>query len=146
MIEMKQPTLSQKVSAAFYVLSMRPELPGVKTVNTLMWPYRVPPLLPHELQENESADGPWVLEPGDVRRHAANLLASVHTALLEGGLPLRIEKLWTEQAEYLSSELEPALQDERIPSLHGRVLHPPENVAVWLQAFSGPYHLGLPGT
>ena len=143
---MQQPTLEQKVSAAIYVLSMRPELPGVRTVNTLMWPYSVPPLVSVSILEEEALAGPWILEPDDVRRHAASLLASVCTALLEGVPLSRSDQIWTEQAECLSSALEPALQDERVPMFGEDALHPPGNVAEWLSAFSGPCHPGLPGT
>lgn len=146
MEKIPQPTLASKVGAAFYVLSMRPELPGVRTINTLMWPYMVPPLLQHEMEADDRGEGPWILEPDDIRRHAARLLASVHAALLEGALPQRSAQIWTEQAESLADELEPEPQDERIPSRHGRVLHPPANIADWISAFSGPCRHRRQGT
>lgn len=148
MERIKQPTLAQRVSAALYVISCRPTLPGVRTVDTLMWPYMTPPLLPHKLQETqkEVADGPWILEPDDVRRFAAKVLASVLAELLQAAPPQRLEQISTELAEHLSSELEPGLQDERIPSLHGLELHPPQNRDAWLQASSDPYHHRQPGT
>jgi len=142
----KEPSLALRVGAAIYVMSMWPVLPGVGTINTLMWPYQAPPMLPLEGQNAESAQGPWVLEPEDVRRAAAKLLASVQAALLEAVPPERSARIQTEQAEYLSSTLEPALQDERVPSLREAVLHPPQNVAVWLQALSGPCRPGQTGT
>lgn len=147
MQRVKQPTLAQRVSAALYVISCRPTLPGVRTIDTLMWPYMTPPLLPRKLQEaqKEVADGPWILEPDDVRRCAAKLLASVLAELLQAAPPQRLEQISTELAEYLSSELEPALQDERIPSLHGLELHPPQNRDAWLRASSDPYHHRQPG-
>ena len=131
---MDEPSLARRVSAAIYVMSMWPVLPGVGTINTLMWPYQAPPLLPLEGQDAESAKGPWVLEPEDVRRAAATLLASVQAALLEAVPPARSAQILTAQAEHLSSALEPALQDERIPSLRGAVLHPPQNSAAWSRA------------
>lgn len=146
MKEMQQPTLAQKVSAAIYVLSMRPELPGVKTINTLMWPYMVPPLTPVSMLEEDAPAGPWILEPDDVRRQAAKVLASVHTALLEAVHPERSAQIWIEQVEYLSLAGEPALRDERIPTFREGVLHPPENIADWLSAFSGPCHPCQPGS
>ncbi len=71
MVWMNQPTLQQKVGAAIYVLSMRPELPGVQTTNTLMWPYR------QRLAEGVPDRAPaWAArlppyEEEDVRRQAA---------------------------------------------------------------------------
>ncbi len=149
MQRVKQPSLTQRVSAALYVISCRPTLPGVKTIDTLMWPYMTPPLLPHKLQEaqqKEAADGPWILEPDDVRRCAAKLLASVLAELLQAAPPERLAQIETELAEYLSSDLAPARQDERIPSLHGLELHPPQNRDAWLRAFSDPYRLRQPST
>jgi hypothetical protein len=148
MQRVKQPTLAERVSAALYIISCRPMLPGVKTIDTLMWPYMTPPLLPHKLQEaqKEVAEGPWIPEPDDVRRCAAKLLASVLTELLQAAPPERLEQISTELAEYLSYELEPALQDERIPSLHGLELHPPQNRGAWLRASSDPYRHHQPGT
>ncbi len=105
---LQQPTLAQKVSAAIYVMSMWPELPGVATINTLMWPYMVPPLTPVSMLDEGAPAGPWGLEPGDVRRQAAKTLASVCIALLEGVPETLTERIWTEQAAYLSSALEPA--------------------------------------
>ena len=108
MIEMKQPPLSHKVTAAINVMMTWPELPGVGTVNTLMWPYKRPPLLPTE-EEAATLEGRWVKEPDDVRRHAVRLLASVHTALLELLPAERLQRIWTDQDEFLSF----ALDDDR---------------------------------
>ena len=135
-----QPTLVQKVTAAIYVLSMWPELPGVRTINTLMWPYQTPPLTPRQLVQGESPQGPWIPEPDDVRRQAAKVLASVCIALLEDVPPQRSDRIWTEQAEYLSSALESQPPSDTSPMFREGALHPPANISDWLQAFSGPSH------
>jgi hypothetical protein len=134
----QQPTLAQKAGAAIYVMSMWPELPGVGTINTLMWPYQAPPM--HTMPESPNVRGPWIREPDDVRRQAAKVLASVCTELLAGVPQPRIEQIWTEQAEYLSSAVDAELPDERNPKTLEGVVHPPANIAEWRQAFSGPYH------
>lgn len=106
MVWMNQPSLQQKVSAAIYVLSMRPNLPGVQTTNTLMWPYR------QRLAEGVVDRAPaWaaLLPPygdDDVRRQAAKLLTSVCTALLEDVHQPRLSQIWTDQAAYLSFALD----------------------------------------
>lgn len=143
---MTQPTLADKVGAAIYVMSMWPELPGVRTINTLMWPYQVPPLLPREEPAASAAQGPWIAEPADVRRQAAKVLASACTALLEGVPQPRIEQIWTAQAGYLSSALEPQPRGDRSPMWREGVLHPPQNRGEWLAAFSGLGHRCQPDT
>jgi len=108
MNEAKQPPLSHKVSAAISIVANWPELPGVGIVNTLMWPYKKPPLLPTP-EEAAASVGPWIKEPDDIRRHAVKLLASVHTALLEALPAERLQQIWTDQDEFLSF----ALDDDR---------------------------------
>lgn len=141
---MKQPSLAQKVGAAVYVMSMWPELPGVATVNTLMWPYMTPPM---ESQTALPAAGAlWIAEPDDVRRQAAKVLASVCIALLEAAPQPLTERIWTEQAEYLTSAFDVQPPDGRTPSFPQGALHPPANIADWLAAFAGPCRQRPPNT
>lgn len=141
---MKQPTLAEKVGAAIYVLSMRPDLPGIRTINTLMWPYQAPPTRSTPI--NGNLTGPWIPEPEDVRRQAAKVLASVCTALLAGVPQPLIEQIWIEQAEYLSLAFDGEPPDDRTPKTLQGVVHPPANIVEWIAASSGPYHRDQPNS
>lgn len=83
---MNAPTLNERIQAAIFVISFGAENTGVMTRHCLMHPYT-----------NFSDD--------DVKRAAARLLASAHTALLATLPPAQIDQILKDQGAYLSFAL-----------------------------------------
>lgn len=94
---MNKPELHEQVGAAIFIALYGAENTGAMTLDKLMWPHTR-------------------YEPDDVKRAAARLLASVHTALLTTLPPIQIELISTDQASYLSFALADGWPDESNPS------------------------------
>src|SRR5215510_10332196 len=94
---MNEPTLNERVSAAFFVACFGADNAGVRTRHALMWPHT-----------DYSID--------DVKRVAARLLASVHTALLAIVPRPQIEQILKDQAAYLSFAAGDGWPDEKSQS------------------------------
>ena len=77
------PSIQQQIGIAVFIVAMGPHRAGVGTKHQLMWPY---------------VD----YDDDDVRRTAARLLASVHTALLAVLPPAQIERISTDLDAYQS--------------------------------------------
>lgn len=97
-----EPTARERISRALIVLAGYPELPGVHTINRLMWPYKMPPIT-GQLTSDEP--GPWLHDPNDVHHAAIKVLASAFAALLKAAHPQVSEQIQKEVAEYLTSEI-----------------------------------------
>ena len=111
-MQLARPILRAKIGCALYVLSIWPELPGVATINTLMWPYKQR----YDAAQTNNDPGPWIEGPEDIRRHAAKVLSSALAELLQAA-PLEVsEKIWKDQAEYLSFALGDGTPDDESPS------------------------------
>lgn len=108
MYEVKEPSLATKLRCALFVTAYGAERCGIWTRHRLMWPY------------TDYTDD-------DVRRVAARVTASVCTALLEG-LPLQTrQRIWTDQAEYLSFALDELPPGESCSSPEARSPRPDES-------------------
>ena len=79
-----EPALHQRVSAALFIAAFGVDC-GISTKYDLMWPYAV-----------------WEDHDDMLKRVAAKLLASVHTAVLEALPPLQTEQISKALAAYLS--------------------------------------------
>lgn len=94
---MNEPSLNERMGSAIFVAVFGVENAGVMTCDKLMWPY-------------------IKYEHDDVKRTAARLLASVHTALLTVLPQIQIELILKDQASYLSFAIGDGWPDESSPS------------------------------
>lgn len=78
-----EPSLKSRLNCAIFIMAFGAENTGVMTCQKLMWPYTD-------------------YEIDDVKRTAARLVASVHTALLATLPPPQIEQISKDLASYLS--------------------------------------------
>ena len=83
---MKEPALNERLGAAIFIISYGVENTGMMTQRKLMHPHT-------EYQKE------------DVKRVAARLLSSVHTALLEALPPPQTEQILKDLGAYLSFAL-----------------------------------------
>lgn len=97
---MNEPELKDRVTAAIFIMAFGAENTGVMTCQKLMWPYTE-------------------YEHDDVKRVAARLVASVHTALLATLPQPQIELILKDLSAYLSFALGDGWPDEKIPSQEG---------------------------
>jgi len=93
---MKAPTLNDKLGAAIFILAFGAKDAGIMTTHKLMYPYTV-------------------YQVDDVKRVAARLVASVHTALIASVPQSRIELILKDQENYLSLALGDGWPDEKNP-------------------------------
>lgn len=80
---MNEPTLQVRIGCAVFIALMGVDGTGVGTQRKLMWPHTE-------------------YDDDDVKRVAAKLLASVHTAVIATLPPEQIEQISTTLSEYLS--------------------------------------------
>lgn len=93
---MKVPTLNDKLGAAIFIMAFGAKNTGVMTTHKLMYPYTQ-------------------YRVDDVKRVAARLVTSVHTALLTTLPQPQIELISKDLDNYLSLALEDGWLDEKNP-------------------------------